>query len=137
MNKQKKTPTLYRKLELFTLDLTKRVDNVPNKPMLSGYVKRLSNELIDCMAATRYAYSTQDYKIRYEYLREMEVHLELIKSILNILFEYASSTTSRFMTPSQHSEYLLDLEEIERQRSNWAESTFRSYTSVAPPPVGL
>ena len=140
---KKKIPALYRKLETFTLDLTKRVDCVPNKPMLSGYIKRLSNELVDCLASTRYAYTTQDYETRYEYLSEMEVHLELVRSIVNILFEYASTTNSRFMTPDQHSAYLICLDDIERQRKNWADSTFKmigtplSPAHVIPPDLDL
>ena len=132
---KRKIPAIYRKLEILTLDLTKRVDNIPNKPMLKEYICRLSNELVDCLASTRYAYSTQDYETRYEFLRDMEVHLELIKSIVNILFEYASTTSSRFMTPDHHAKYLLDLDDIERQRKNWADSTLKSLSatkSIAP-----
>lgn len=126
---KRKTPALYRKLELLIIDLTKHVDNIPNKPMLSGYISRLSDELMDCLASVKYAYTRQDYKIRYEYLCDMEVHLDLIKSIVGILFEYASTTTSRFMTPEHHSRYLVSLDDIERQRKNWAESTLRSIST--------
>lgn len=126
---KRKNPSIYRKLEIFISEITKHIDNVPGKPMLQAYVSRLSNELIDCLATTKYAYTTQDVSLRYSLLRDMEVHLDLCSSIIDILFEYASNTTSRFMTPDQHSKYLLNLDDIERQRKSWADSTHNLMSS--------
>lgn len=119
---------IYRKIESFITMLIKRTANLPNIPMIQECTKRLTNELLECCAAVSYAYSTPYYDVRYNYLSEMEIHICLIKTTLKILFEYASQTNTRFMTPDQHAEYLMKLDDIENQRDRWMESTRKYMT---------
>ena len=125
---KQKESALYRKLELFITILIKRTSNLPNIPMIQESCRRMTNELYECLTAVGYAYHVKDFTIRYNYLSEIEVHLVLIRTIIKVLFEYASSTNSRFMTPEQHAEYLIKLDEIEYQRCRWAESTLKYIT---------
>lgn len=126
-NKPKES-AIYRKIESFITILIKRTANLPNVPMIQECTRRLTNELLECCAAVGYAYSTPYYDVRYNYLSEMEIHICLIKTTLKVLFEYSSQTKTRFMTPDQHAEYLMKLDDIETQRSRWMESTRKYMT---------
>lgn len=125
----KKTTAIYRKLENLILNLVKTTRNIPNVPMVNKVVERLTNELLDCSSVVEYAYVTQSYDERFEYLSEMKVHLTLIRTCIKLLFEFSSFDKSRFMTPEHHAEYLTLLDNIETQRERWAESTLRTITS--------
>ena len=122
---KKKESAIYRKIETLTISLISRTRNLPNVPMIKEVCRKLTSELIDCGAAVCYAYSTLSYDVRYGYLEEMGVHLTLIKTCVRVLFEYASSSKSNFMTPTQIAEYLMMLDDIEMQRDRWMVSTYK------------
>ena len=123
---KKRESAIYRKIETLTISLIKRTTNLPGVPMIQETCKRMTNELIECCAAVGYAYGTTSYDERYSYLEEMEVHLKLVKTCIKVLFEYASVTNSRFMTPENIAEYLMILDDIETQRERWSNSTLKT-----------
>lgn len=120
---KKSTPSIYRKIEMLAISLLKSTSNIPNVPMVQESAKRLTNELLECCAAVGYAYSVPEFDVRYDYLINLEVHLTMVETIIKLLFEYASQSNSRFMTPDQHAQYLMNLDSIEDQCQRWIKST--------------
>lgn len=118
-----KQSSLYRKIEKLTAYLIGRTSNVPNVPMIRTLTERLATELIDCLAATGYAYSVPELDMKYKYLEEMDVHLTVILSIIKLIAELPQTLPScKIMTLEQEANYIMVIDEINRERDNWMKS---------------
>ena len=127
---KRSTPAIYRKIEVLTINLMKQTGNIPNTPMIRESLSRLSNEFLECCAAVRYAYCVSAYDVRYGYLLELEVHLEMIETIIKILFEYATFSGAKFMTIDHHAKYLMEIDSIRDQCLRWKAATEKTLATI-------
>lgn len=132
-NKSKQS-SLYRRLESLILTLIERTKNVPNIPMIRTLTERLATELIECLASAGYAYSVPELELKYRYLGDMNVHLSLICSIIKILANFPQTGSSCvIMTLEQEAKYIMEIDEINRERENWANSILKKIGSLNSP----
>lgn len=145
MNAQQSS--IYRTIELTMLELIPMSSRIPQIVMLRRLADRLTDELVDALAATAMALTTASLRDRLSLLELISLHLQNVDTIVRTMHEWSSmygqtgqlgksdqpGTEPEFAKPRirliskrQYARYLKSMHNIYRQLNGWKKKTAES-----------